>query len=166
MTSTLETLTTTVESPVGKLTLTSVDGKLTGLHMEDQAHRPPRGEQWREAPSAFRSVSAQLSAYFAGDLTEFDVELDLAGTEFQREVWQTLTLIPYGHTWSYGQLAEKIGRPGASRAVGLANGRNPVGIIVPCHRVIGANGSLTGYGGGLDRTAWLLAHEQRAERLL
>lgn len=166
MTGAPETLTTTVDSPIGPLTLTSVRGRLTGLHMQDQAHRPPANPDWREAASEFRAVTDQLGAYFAGDLVEFDVPLCLEGSDFQRQVWETLTRIPYGRTWSYGQLAAEIGRPRASRAVGLANGRNPVAIIVPCHRVIGSNGTLTGYGGGLDRKAWLLAHEQRAQRLL
>ena len=102
----------------------------------------------------------QLEAYFAGSRQTFDVPLALAGTDFQRRVWEGLLEIPYGHTMSYGELARRVGRPGASRAVGLANGRNPVAIIVPCHRVIGANGTLTGYGGGLDRKVWLLDHER------
>lgn len=102
----------------------------------------------------------QLDAYFAGELREFDLPLHLAGTTFQRTVWAQLLLIPYGETRTYGELAGALGNPGASRAVGLANGRNPVGIIVPCHRVIGASGSLTGYGGGLDRKQRLLAFER------
>ena len=102
----------------------------------------------------------QLGAYFAGELTRFDVDLTLAGTQFQRRVWTALQTIPYGETRSYGEIAEQIGAPGASRAVGLANGRNPIGIIVPCHRVIGASGSLTGYGGGLERKKALLDLEK------
>jgi methylated-DNA-[protein]-cysteine S-methyltransferase len=159
------TLTTTVESPVGPLTLTSKEGRLTGLHMAGQAHSPSDRTGWADDAAAFRDVTAQLSAYFAGELTEFDVELDLAGTEFQRRVWGALSDIPYGETWSYSQLAGKIGSRRACRAVGLANGRNPVAIIVPCHRVIGANGSLVGYGGGLDRKVLLLELERNVRQL-
>ena len=107
----------------------------------------------------FKDVAAQLDAYFAGELTTFDIEVNLIGTPFQMVVWAHLREIPYGETISYGELARRVGNPNASRAVGLANGRNPVAIIVPCHRVIGANGSLTGYGGGLERKSWLLEHE-------
>ena len=103
--------------------------------------------------------AAQLQAYFAGSPVEFDVPLSLLGTDFQQRVWNELREIPLGETISYGELARRLGAPGASRAVGLANGRNPVSIVVPCHRVIGANGRLTGYGGGLQRKAWLLRHE-------
>ena len=156
------TRTTTVDSPVGPLTLTSNEGRLTGLHMAGQAHSPTDRTGWADDVEAFRDVTDQLTAYFAGELTEFDVDLDLVGTEFQRRVWGALCQIPYGETWSYSQLANKIGNSRACRAVGLANGRNPVAIIVPCHRVIGANGSLVGYGGGLDRKALLLDHERKA----
>jgi methylated-DNA-[protein]-cysteine S-methyltransferase len=161
------TLTTTVGSPVGPLTLTAVGGRLTGLHMSAQAHAPERSPGWVEEPQAFGEVASQLAAYFAGGLTEFDLPLELNGTDFQLRVWEGLRQIPFGETWSYAQLAEKVGNSKACRAVGLANGRNPIGIIVPCHRVIGADGTLTGYGGGLDRKAWLLEHERkvRAGRL-
>ena len=110
-------------------------------------------------PAWFTEILGQLDAYFAGRLTEFDIPVKLDGTEFQRRVWSQLQAIPYGETISYGELARRVGSPKASRAVGLANGRNPVTIIVPCHRVIGSNGKLTGYGGGLDRKTWLLDHE-------
>jgi methylated-DNA-[protein]-cysteine S-methyltransferase len=160
-TSTL-TLTVTVDSPVGPLTLTAVEDRLTGLHMADQAHAPVQRTHWTEDPDSFSEVSGQLAAYFAGDLTEFDIPLRLVGTDFQRQVWEVLRQIPYGETWSYAEVAAKIGNARACRAVGLANGRNPIGIIVPCHRVIGAHGALTGYGGGLDRKAWLLHHERRS----
>jgi methylated-DNA-[protein]-cysteine S-methyltransferase len=153
-------LTTTVGSPVGPLTLTAVDGVLTGLHMHRQRHAPKSSDGWVPDDAAFKDVVAQLDAYFAGELLEFDVALDLEGTDFQRRVWAGLCDIPYGETISYGELAGRVGNPKASRAVGLANGRNPVAIIVPCHRVIGADGSLTGYGGGLDRKVWLLDHER------
>jgi methylated-DNA-[protein]-cysteine S-methyltransferase len=154
-------LATTVDSPVGPLTLTSVEGRLTGLHMLERTHPPKGTENWVEDRAAFRQVVRQLSAYFAGELTEFDLPLTMIGTDFQRSVWAELQKIPYGETRSYGDLAAYVGNPKACRAVGLANGRNPIGIIVPCHRVIGANGTLTGYGGGLDRKAWLLDHESR-----
>ncbi|MEJ1976203.1 MAG: methylated-DNA--[protein]-cysteine S-methyltransferase [Acetobacteraceae bacterium] len=117
-----------------------------------------------EPPAA---VAQAIQAYFAGDLTALDrIAVQTGGTDFQRLVWAALRRIPAGATTSYGRLAAQIGRPGASRAVGLANGANPVSIVVPCHRVIGANASLTGYGGGLGRKAWLLAHESPAPALL
>jgi methylated-DNA-[protein]-cysteine S-methyltransferase len=152
--------TTTMESPVGTLTLTAVDGRLTGLHMDGQRHAPTSSEDWERDDDGLAAVVDQLEAYFAGSRETFDVPLDLQGTDFQRRVWAGLLEIPYGETMSYGELARRVARPGASRAVGLANGRNPVAIIVPCHRVIGADGTLTGYGGGLDRKVWLLDHER------
>jgi methylated-DNA-[protein]-cysteine S-methyltransferase len=155
------TRTTTLDSPLGPLALTSEEGWLTGLYMAGQAHSPLDRGGWAEDKGPFRDAVEQLGAYFAGELTEFDLPLRLVGTDFQRQVWGALCEIPYGETWSYSQLAAKIGRDRAVRAVGLANGRNPVAIIVPCHRVIGANGTLTGYGGGLDRKAWLLSHERK-----
>jgi methylated-DNA-[protein]-cysteine S-methyltransferase len=158
---TSETLTTTVDSPIGPLLLAAVEGRLTTLHMAGSTHGPADQQGWVPDRAAFRDVVAQLEAYFAGELTDFDVPLDMVGTEFQRRVWDGLRQIPYGETWSYSQLAGKIGNPKACRAVGLANGRNPVAVIVPCHRVIGADGTLTGFGGGLDRKAWLLDHERR-----
>jgi methylated-DNA-[protein]-cysteine S-methyltransferase len=115
----------------------------------------PRPE-WVEDAGPFGQVTRQLDEYFAGDRTEFDLPLHPIGTPFQLEVWEALTAIPYGEVRSYGQVAEQLGRPGASRAVGLANGRNPIAVIVPCHRVIGASGSLTGYGGGIHRKRLLL----------
>lgn len=155
------TVTATVASPIGPLALAARGGRLVRLEMRGQAHARPRGDDWVEDPGALRGVSEQLEAYFAGDLTDFDVPIELEGTPFQRRVWEALLAIPYGETWSYGQLAEKVGNPRASRAVGLANGRNPIAVIVPCHRVIGADGGLTGYGGGLDRKVFLLEHERR-----
>jgi methylated-DNA-[protein]-cysteine S-methyltransferase len=152
--------TTTMESPVGTLTLTAVDGRLTGLHMDGQRHAPTSSEDRERDDDGLAAVVDQLEAYFAGSRETFDVPLDLQGTDFQRRVWAGLLEIPYGETMSYGELARRVARPGASRAVGLANGRNPVAIIVPCHRVIGADGTLTGYGGGLDRKVWLLDHER------
>ena len=149
----------TVDSPVGPLTLAGRDGRLQHLRMVDQTYEPSRAG-WERDDDAFGDVVAQLEDYFTGELTEFDLDLDLIGTDFQRRVWQALLTIPYGETRSYGQIAVHIGSAGASRAVGLANGHNPIGIIVPCHRVIGANGSLTGYGGGLERKRHLLEMEK------
>ena len=154
-----------VNSPVGPLTLVAADGALAGLYMDGQRHRPD--PETLGEPDAgrdgdlFAEVSGQLDQYFDGDRTEFDLPLTLDGTAFQRRVWAALRGIPYGQTVSYGQLADQIGRPSAARAVGLANGRNPIGLIVPCHRVVGADGSLTGYGGGIERKHYLLAHERR-----
>lgn len=149
----------TMDSPVGPLTLAGAHGRLRHLRMVDQTYEPSR-EGWEADESAFDDAVAQLQAYFAGDLTDFDLDLDLVGTEFQRRVWEALLSIPYGETRSYGVIAAQLGSPGASRAVGLANGHNPIGIIVPCHRVIGANGSLTGYGGGLAKKRQLLDMEK------
>ncbi len=134
--------------------------------MEDDAH-PPHREGWADDRAAFPAVVEQLTAYFDGELTDFQVGLRLDGTPFQQRVWSALLEIPYGETRSYGQLAKRLGQPGASRAVGLANGRNPIAIIVPCHRVIGGDGSLTGYGGGIARKRTLLEleRERRAPRL-
>jgi methylated-DNA-[protein]-cysteine S-methyltransferase len=149
----------TVDSPVGPLTLAGRDGRLRHLRMVDQTYEPSR-EGWMADDGAFADAVAQLEAYFAGDLIEFELDLELMGTDFQRRVWAGLLTIPYGETRSYGEIALQIGSPGGSRAVGLANGHNPVGIIVPCHRVIGANGSLTGYGGGIHRKKSLLEMER------
>ena len=149
----------TMDSPVGTITLAGHDGVLTHLRMDDQSHEPDRAG-WEPDADAYGDAVEQLDAYFAGELTDFDLELRLEGTPFQQEVWAALREIPYGETWSYGRLADRIGKPGAARAVGLANGRNPIGIIVPCHRVIGADGSLTGYGGGLPRKQLLLQLER------
>ncbi|MFI2733937.1 methylated-DNA--[protein]-cysteine S-methyltransferase [Streptomyces sp. NPDC018711] len=150
---------TVVDSPYEPLTLVAVDGVLSRLHMTGQRHRPPEETFGEPDPRPFGEAIRQLDAYFAGELTEFDLPLHLIGTPFQLRVWEQLVRIPYGETRTYGELAEELGSPGASRAVGLANGKNPVGIIVPCHRVIGAGGGLTGYGGGLDRKQRLLAFE-------
>ena len=151
---------TVTDSPVGPLTLVADDGLLCGLYMVEQRHRPGPATFGGSDPAAFGPAIEQLSAYFAGELTEFDLRLAPQGTEFQRQVWSGLCDIPYGSTFTYRQLAEHIGRSGASRAVGLANGKNPLGIIIPCHRVIGSDGGMTGYGGGLARKRFLLEHEQ------
>lgn len=154
-----------IDSPIGPLTLVTEDGKLTGLYMDVAGREPDEavlGERVSAPDDAVLSAAAgQLASYFTGELTSFDLPLNLVGTGFQRTVWASLRDIPYGETISYGELARSIGQPSASRAVGLANGRNPVSIIVPCHRVVGSNGNLTGYGGGLPRKQYLLALEQR-----
>ncbi|MEV7084843.1 methylated-DNA--[protein]-cysteine S-methyltransferase [Streptomyces sp. NPDC093085] len=150
---------TVLESPYGPLTLVATDGVLSGLYMREQRHRPPEESFGPRDPEPFTEAVRQLTAYFDGELTEFDVPFTLHGTAFQRSVWAELLRIPYGETRSYGELAGLLGKPGASRAVGLANGKNPISIIVPCHRVIGAGGGLTGYGGGLSRKQRLLAFE-------
>ncbi|MFJ2768899.1 methylated-DNA--[protein]-cysteine S-methyltransferase [Streptomyces sp. NPDC087300] len=159
----MERLHTVIDSPYGPLTLVATDGVLSGLYMTEQRHRPPQETFGDRDPAPFGEAISQLAGYFAGELTEFDLPLRLAGTPFQQSVWQELRRIPYGETRSYGQLAEALGKPNASRAVGLANGKNPIGVIVPCHRVVGADGSLTGYGGGLDRKRQLLAFEGGTE---
>ncbi|WP_367046313.1 methylated-DNA--[protein]-cysteine S-methyltransferase [Streptomyces sp. Je 1-332] len=153
---------TLIDSPYGPLTLVATDGVLSGLYMTEQRHRPPEETFGDRDASLFAETIDQLEAYFAGELTQFDLPMRLDGTPFQRTVWQQLQLIPYGETRTYGELAAVLGKPNASRAVGLANGKNPIGVIVPCHRVIGAGGSLTGYGGGLDRKQRLLAFEGAA----
>ena len=149
----------TIESPIGPLTLAGRNSALTNLRMVDQTYEPSRAG-WTRDDNLFADAVAQLNAYFAGELTDFDLELDLQGTAFQQRVWKALLTIPYGETRSYGQIAEQVGAPGSARAVGLANGHNPIAIIVPCHRVIGANGKLTGYGGGIDRKLTLLELEK------
>lgn len=160
----MTTISTTFDSPIGTLTLTAEDGSLTGVSMSGQKHERPippgslRDDAW------FDEVRQQLDAYFGGDLIDFDLPMELHGTDFQLHVWSCLRDIPYGETISYGELARRVGNPKASRAVGLANGRNPIAVIVPCHRVIAASGQLGGYGGGLDRKTWLLEHEAANRR--
>ncbi|MFB7455850.1 MULTISPECIES: methylated-DNA--[protein]-cysteine S-methyltransferase [unclassified Streptomyces] len=153
---------TVIDSPYDLLTLVADDGVLCGLYMTEQRHRPPEESFGEPDDAPFGEAVEQLEAYFGGELKEFTVPLRLRGTPFQRSVWDQLRKIPYGETRSYGDLATALGKPGASRAVGLANGKNPVGIIVPCHRVIGTGGSLTGYGGGLPRKQRLLDFERGA----
>lgn len=150
---------TVTDSPYGPLTLVATDGVLSGLYMTAQRHRPDEETFGEPDPAPFGETIRQLDAYFAQELKEFDLPMRLEGTPFQQSVWDQLRKIPYGETRTYGQLAEALGNVGASRAVGLANGKNPIGIIVPCHRVIGSTGSLIGYGGGLDRKQRLLAFE-------
>jgi methylated-DNA-[protein]-cysteine S-methyltransferase len=145
-----------METEIGDLTLVGDGEELTGLYMQDHRHRPPIAPGGRRDDAAFAEARGQVAEYLAGERREFDLPLRMQGTEFQQEVWRGLLEIPYGETLSYGELAARIGRPGASRAVGLANGRNPISIVVPCHRVIGSSGALTGYGGGMERKRHLL----------
>lgn len=152
------------DTPVGPLTLVAAGDALVGVWMDGQRHHPGTSAHGAPAPAGdvlLRRVAGQLEEYFAGERTEFDVPLAPEGTPFQQRVWAELVRIPFAETRSYGQLAQQLGSPGGSRAVGLANGRNPIGIIVPCHRVVGAAGSLTGYGGGLERKRLLLDLESR-----
>jgi methylated-DNA-[protein]-cysteine S-methyltransferase len=147
------------DTPVGRLLLTSDGAGLTGIHMHDGDAAPDA--DGRHDPGWFADVVRQLDAYFEGRLRRFELPLEPVGTPFQLAVWAALREIPYGETISYGELASRVGRPGSARAVGLANGRNPLPIVVPCHRVIGANGRLVGYAGGLARKRLLLDLEAR-----
>jgi methylated-DNA-[protein]-cysteine S-methyltransferase len=146
-----------IDSPIGELLVTATDDALTGLEMAP-FERPAEPARAR-SNDVLRAARTQLNAYFRGKRMAFDLPLAPAGTPFQQGVWQELVRIPLGETISYAQLAERVGRPGHFRAVGSANGRNPISLIIPCHRVIGSGGSLTGYGGGIDRKRWLLDHE-------
>jgi len=157
---------TRIDSPVGKLLLAAVAQGLRLVSFESSKRGAPVQPEWKEDKTPFAEVIRQLQAYFGGELREFELRLAPEGTEFQLLVWNCLRTIPYGETISYAQLAQKIGNPQAVRAVGLANGRNPIPIIVPCHRVIGSNGSLTGFGGGLANKKTLLDLESRQISLL
>ena len=153
-------------TPVGRLLLTGDEDSLSGISFQNGRRPAEVAEGWQLTEAPFREAIAQLDAYFAGRLRRFDLALAPEGTPFQREVWSALTEIPYGKTVSYSELARWIGRPAATRAVGAANGRNPLPIVVPCHRVIGANGSLTGFGGGLSIKRRLLDLEAGSPGLL
>jgi methylated-DNA-[protein]-cysteine S-methyltransferase len=154
-----------VASPIGTLRLIADRDHLIGLYMPRHVREPAPSELESHEPESepsdpvLRETAKQLTEYFAGTRREFDLPLAATGTEFQQRVWQVLRTIDFADTWSYGELARSIGQPSASRAVGAANGRNPISIVVPCHRVIGSNGSLTGYGGGEWNKRWLLDHE-------
>jgi len=149
-----------IDTPVGELTLVGDGHALSGLYFPDHTHHPGIGTFGARDDRAFITARTQLAEYFAGERTEFDLPLIPQGNEFQRSVWRLLATIPYGRTRSYGQLAATLGDVGLARAVGAANGRNPISIVVPCHRVVGRDGSLTGYAGGLHRKAFLLELEQ------
>lgn len=152
-----------MESPLGRIFIQGDGRRVTGLYLP--SHKGWRGPDsaLRRSDAGFSEVRGQLGEYFAGERRRFEVPLELAGTPFQRRVWQELQRIPYGETITYAELATRLGQPTAARAVGAANGRNPVSILVPCHRVIGVDGKLTGYAGGVDKKRWLLAWER--ERL-
>ncbi len=154
----------TIGSPVGPLTLVAAAGSLTGLYPNAHRHGPGAsvlGARGDSAAGPFATAAGQLAAYFGGELTCFDLPLKPEGTAFQRQVWMALCGVPYGQTVTYGQLAARLGKPGASRAVGLANGQNPIFLMVPCHRVKGADGKLRGYGGGIARKQFLLDLERQ-----
>jgi len=157
----MEAVYTWMESPVGKLLLVADDGGLLEIAFAEGRTAPVIDPAWAEGGAALREPVRQLQAFFAGELRDFDLPLKPRGTAFQQRVWKLLREIPFGETISYGELARRLGNPAASRAVGLANGSNPIAIVVPCHRVIGSNGKLTGYGGGLENKRWLLDFERR-----
>ena len=156
---------TTIQSPVGPLLMAGSEDGLRMLHFMNGRRPKSPDPAWNEDRKPFKDVIRQLKAYFAGNLQDFDVPLVLHGTDFQLLVWRRLQQIPYGETVSYGKIARELGNPEASRAVGLANGSNPIPIIVPCHRVIGSNGKLTGFGGGLPVKEKLLALESKQRSL-
>ncbi len=157
---------TRIDSPLGPLLLVADGDSLRRIDFVNGRHPAKPDPDWKEDPAPLKEPIRQLKAYFAGDLENFDLPLVPEGTTFQQQVWKRLCDIPYGQTISYGELARRIGNPKASRAVGLANGSNPIPIVIPCHRVIGSNGKLTGYGGGLTTKEKLLALEQRQLKLL
>ena len=156
---------TSIDSPIGELLLLGDGEELHGLYMQN-GRKPARiAPQWQRSAAPFAEVLAQLREYFAGERVAFDVPLAMHGSGFELKVWRALVGNPYGETASYGEIAARVGQPSAARAVGLANGRNPIAVIVPCHRVIGADGTLTGYGGGLERKRLLLELEHGQGRL-
>jgi len=155
----------TSDSPIGELLLLGDGERLRGLYMQRGRKPAQVAPGWKRCPNAFAAAREQLREYFAGQRRQFDLSMELVGGEFELRVWNALLEIPYGETRSYGQIARRIGHPSAARAVGLANGRNPIAVIVPCHRVIGADGTLTGYGGGLERKRLLLELESGQPRL-
>lgn len=155
---------TRLQTPIGELTLTASDTALTAVYFPTSRHGPPpilAADDGRGSPAAqiLARARQQLAEYFARSRMTFDVPLAAAGSEFEHRVWDVLKTIPYGGTTTYGEIARRLGDARDARAVGAANGRNPIPIIVPCHRVIGANGDLTGFGGGIERKRWLLEHE-------
>jgi methylated-DNA-[protein]-cysteine S-methyltransferase len=155
----------TYASPIGELLLVARGGALGGIYFEGHRRGPSRDAMWRRVDDAFDGARAALDGYFDDPRRSADVALDLSiGTPFQRRVWAALRRIPLGETRSYGELAAALGMPGSARAVGSANAQNPLSILVPCHRVVGADGSLTGYAGGEERKRWLLAHEGALDR--
>lgn len=152
-----------VSSPLGEIIISGHD-LVTGVDFADSRNAGRLDATWQRDDGAFPEAATQLRAYFAGELTRFQLDLDSGGTPFQQRVWNALMRIPYGTTTTYGKLAMELGEPRAVRAVGAANGRNPISIVIPCHRLIGSDGKLTGYGGGLQRKQWLIAHERGEAR--
>lgn len=157
----MKTYFTFFRSPIGEIMLTSNGSALTGLYNENAKHSPEVSKEWEERDelSIFKTAKTQLREYFNGERQSFDLQLETGGTQFQKEVWEQLLKIPFGETLTYRDIAHRIGRPKAVRAVGAANGKNPISIMIPCHRVIGMNGNLTGYAGGLNRKNFLLELE-------
>ena len=151
-----------IDCPLGRMFVQGDGQFVTGLFMPPHKGWRGPGASWRQSDAPFAAVREQLAEYFAGERQQFDVPLKLAGTPFQQRVWQELVGIPFGTTISYAEVARRLGRPTAARAVGAANARNPIAVVVPCHRVIGADGKLTGYAGGINKKQWLLAWERRA----
>ncbi|HUQ67980.1 MAG TPA: methylated-DNA--[protein]-cysteine S-methyltransferase [Planctomycetaceae bacterium] len=151
-----------VDCPLGRVVLQGDGQFLTGLYLPQHKGWPGPDAAWRQSDASFAKVREQLAEYFAGERQQFDVPIRLQGTPFQERVWQELARISFGTTITYAELARRVCRPAASRAVGHANGRNPISIIIPCHRVVGSNGKLTGYAGGVDKKDWLLAWERGA----
>jgi methylated-DNA-[protein]-cysteine S-methyltransferase len=157
---------TYVETPIGSLLVAGDDHSVHLISFPEGGRSRKPEPNWREEHGAFVNAIEEIRAYFAGEISRFSINLTMTGTEFQKSVWRALMTIPFGQTASYGEIAKRIGLPSASRAVGAANGANPLPIVVPCHRVIGANGSLTGFGGGLPVKQFLLDHERGVKRLL
>lgn len=156
--------TTTLKSPVGLLRLYATEGALTAIYLENHKGAPELSATERDDLPVLLAARRQLEEYFAGERVSFELPLEPVGTPFQRTVWSALQEIPLGVTWSYAELARRVGKAGAARAVGSANGKNPLSIVVPCHRVVGSDGTLTGYAGGVPTKRWLLEHEQRMRR--
>jgi methylated-DNA-[protein]-cysteine S-methyltransferase len=150
-----------IPTPAGTLFATATNGALTGVYFENQQHFPPNSDEWQEDPRAapLPECARQIREYFDGKRTSFDLPLAPEGTDFQQRVWKQIARIPHGETITYAELARRAGAPGSARAAGAATGRNPISIIVPCHRVVGSDGSLTGYAGGLPRKTRLLEIE-------
>ncbi|HWA82291.1 MAG TPA: methylated-DNA--[protein]-cysteine S-methyltransferase [Fimbriimonadaceae bacterium] len=155
----------TFDSPIGTLLATSDGERVTGIYMENHKGGPIIGPEWRRDPGRFAETRRQIGEYFAGRRRAFDLPLALSGTPFQKQVWDELLAIPYGGTTTYGAIAKKLGDPNASRAVGTAVGRNPISIVVPCHRVLGSSGAITGFAGGVDKKRQLLDLESQPHDL-
>jgi methylated-DNA-[protein]-cysteine S-methyltransferase len=155
---------TVIDSPMGALTLVATDGALGGVYMEDHLHMPDPSSLGPRVGAGFEEAAEQLGEYFAGQRRQFTLRTRVAGTGFQRHVWQAVSTIPYGQTWTYARLADAVGRPDRLRAVAATNGRNPLAVVVPCHRVVGSDGSLTGFAGGLARKRFLLDLERPGDQ--